>query len=328
MKKNMMKVTTTMVLALAIGAGISSCKKDEVEEPQPELKTASYNYEFHNGQTVPSAPYNGTHSSDLSASIKVDELESGNSKVTVTIMNTLDGETYHVHAHDGADPATTPNGTPYNETPNTDVFTQMKVGNGGTITLTQESTMSFTELTTTYDGFFVIHDPLQAVNTQDISTYVVVGSFARTQTETNYESMSFSYDFNIGQVDPSFAYSGTHATNLMATIDVQELADNQSRVTVSLINSLNGETYNVHSHDMADPATTPNGTPYDETPNADVCVMSIDGNGGNARGSQISSMSYTEITTTYDAFFVVHDPLQAMTTIDPTTYVLLGVFAR
>ena len=30
----------------------------------------------------------------------------------------------------------------------------------------------------------------------------------------------------------------------------------------------------------------------------------------------------------YDGFVVVHDPLQAITTVDPTTYVILGVFAR
>lgn len=323
-----MKLTTAAILAFIIGMGITSCKKEEMEEPMAELKTATYEYDFHNGQTVPAAPYDGVHSSDLSASIKLDELESGKTQVTVTIMNTIDGETYHVHAHDAADASTTPNGTPYNETPNTDVFTQMKAGNGGSIILTQESTMSFADLTDTYEGFFVIHDPLQAINTQDISTYLIVGSFARAQTKTDYKQMSFNYDFNTGQVDPSYAYSGSHASNLMANIMVEELADSKSRVTVSLMNSLTGETYNVHSHDMADASTTPNGTPYIESPNAEVCVMQMSGNGGTVWNSQISSMSYSELTTSYDGFFVVHDPLQAMTTVDPTTYVLLGVFAR
>ena len=79
---------------------------------------------------------------------------------------------------------------------------------------------------------------------------------------------------------------------------------------------------------MADPATTPNGTPYNETPNGDVFAMAIMGNGGTASGTNDSSLSYDELTTNYDGFFVVHDPLQPVTTVDPTTYVFLGVFAR
>lgn len=86
--------------------------------------------------------------------------------------------------------------------------------------------------------------------------------------------------------------------------------------------------YHVHAHDQADPTTTPNGTPYNETPNANVLTFMISGNGGLAYNNQISTMSHSDLTTTYDAFFVVHDPLQAITTTDPTTYVLLSVFAR
>ena len=68
--------------------------------------------------------------------------------------------------------------------------------------------------------------------------------------------------------------------------------------------------------------------PYNETPNSDVCVMMIPGNGMSSNKSQISSKTYTELTTTYDGFFVVHDPTQAINTADPTTYVILGSFAR
>ena len=329
MKIRMIRITTLALMMFTIGAGITSCKKEEMEEPMKEpLKSETFNYEFHNGQTVPSAPYNGTHRDDLSASLKLDELENGNTKITVTINNTVSGEMYRVHAHDAADAATTPNGTPYNENPNADVLVQAMAGNGGSITITQEAKMTFSALTTTYGAFFVLHDPLQAVSTSDISTYLVVGSFARAQTATGYESKSFDYDFNTGQVDPSYAYSGTHATNLKGNINVQELADNKSRVSVTIMNSLDGEVYNVHSHDAADPATTPNGTPYNEAPNGEVCIMSIDGNGSSAYNSQISSMSLSALSTTYEGFFVVHDPLQAITTTDPTTYVLLGLFAR
>ncbi len=41
-----------------------------------------------------------------------------------------------------------------------------------------------------------------------------------------------------------------------------------------------------------------------------------------------STLSYDALTTTYDGFLVVHDPLQDLTTVDPTTYEILGDFAR
>jgi hypothetical protein len=86
--------------------------------------------------------------------------------------------------------------------------------------------------------------------------------------------------------------------------------------------------YNTHAHDMADAGSTPNGTPYNESPNVNVFAGQIMGNGSTASRSQISSMSYEEITNSYNGFLVVHDPLQPISTIDPTTYVILGVFAR
>ncbi len=52
----------------------------------------------------------------------IEERNNGNANVSVTINNTLDGFDYAVHVHDAADPNTTPNGTPYNETPNGNVF--------------------------------------------------------------------------------------------------------------------------------------------------------------------------------------------------------------
>ena len=316
---------------LSLGIVMSSSKKEEEEPtptPTPALQTATYNYEFNNGQVVPSAAYSGMHSDDLSASITVDEVSSTQSMISVTVNNTVSGQTYNIHAHDAADPTTTPNGTPYNESPNANVFAQMAAGNGGSVTVTQTVNMSFSEITSTYEGFFVIHDPLQAINTADISTYLVVGSFARTQATTNYTSSEFAYDFNTGQLNSAYAYNGTHVNTLMGTLRVQELGNGGSRVSVMLDNTMNGEMYMVHAHDAADPNTTPNGTPYDETPNSGLCTVMINGNGGMAMASQNSMMSYTDITTTYDGFFVVHDPLQPIDTTDPTTYLLLGLFAR
>lgn len=47
-----------------------------------------------------------------------------------------------------------------------------------------------------------------------------------------------------------------------------------------------------HAHDQADPMSTP----YDETPNSDVLAFGIEGNGMKAYNSQISSMSYSDLT--------------------------------
>lgn len=335
-KIKIMKLTKYFVLptlALALVMGTQSCKKDTEEpmEPTPTptpMMSATYNYEFNNGQVVASAAYAGMHMDNLSAMMKVDELTGGQAKITVTLMNTIQGEMYMIHAHDAADPATTPNGTPYNETPNSNVFTQMVTGNGGTVSASQTVSMSYTDITSNYNGFFVVHDPLQAINTQDISTYLIVGSFARAQAASNLSSMNFPYDFNTGQVAAAYAYNGTHAATLMGNLKVQALADGTSRISVSLDNTMNGQTYMVHAHDAADPTTTPNGTPYNETPNGGLCALMINGNGGMAGASQSSAMSYADITATYNGFFVVHDPLQAINTQDPTTYVLLGAFAR
>lgn len=329
MKTN--KITTLPLLALALVVGMTSCKKEEVEPtptPTPAMMSATYNYEFNNGQVVPSAYYDGMHADNLMATMTVDEVSSTQTKITVTLDNTMNGEVYHIHAHDAADPTTTPNGTPYNESPNTGVFTQMVTGNGGSISISQTVNMSYAQITGTYEGFFVVHDPLQAINTADISTYLVVGTFARNQAASNLNTMEYAYDFNTGQLNPAYAYAGTHANNLMGTLKIQELGSGESRVSVELMNSMNGETYHIHAHDAADPTTTPNGTPYNESPNTGLLTVMVNGNGGNAMASQISSMTYADITMNYSGFFVVHDPLQAINTADPTTYVLLGVFAQ
>ena len=317
--------TTFFVLATIFSSFMFTACSEDNDDP---LMSTTFEYQFHNGQVVPSAPYIGTHASNLTASLKLEELKNGNTNITVTINNTIDGEIYHTHAHDGADPATTPNGTPYNESPNTLIYAQPIMGNGGSVSVSQEATESYSELISAYEGFFVIHDPLQAVNTANISSYVVVGLFARSQTVVNYSSSTFQYDFNIGQIAAGFAYAGTHPTNLGASITVDELAGNKSRVTVRIMNSIDGETYHTHAHDVADPTTTPNGTPYDESPNGDVFVAPLDGNGGTTGKAVISPKSFNDITATYEGFFVIHDPLQVVTTLDPTTYVILGSFAR
>lgn len=319
MKYVSFKILTILFLSAMF---MASCTEE------PVLQSKTIEYEFHNGQTVPTAPYTGYHKSDLSASLMIQELESGSTNITVELKNTMDGETYHMHAHDAADPATTPNGTPYNESPNADLFAQMLVGNGATTSITQETSMSYDEIVNNYEGFFVVHDPLQAVNTADIATYLIVAAFAKDQTATNLESMSFNYAFNTGQVEPTFAYDGTHADNFNSEIRIDELADGRTRITVVHNNTMDGMTYATHAHDMADPTTTPNGTPYIESPNGGVFAGGIIGNGGTNGAANISDLSYTEVTSSYNGFFVVHDPLQTIDTTNPKSYIILGVFAR
>jgi hypothetical protein len=323
----MKKLHFILGLGLVSGLLFSSCKKKEVE-PDPQMMSSTYTYEFNNGQVVPSAAYNGMHPDSFSASMMVEEVGENQTKITVTLMNSVSGQQYMIHAHDAADPATTPNGTPYNESPNALVFSKHVQGNGGTVSVSQTVNMSYAQITASYNGFFVVHDPMQPISTTDISTYLIVGTFARNQTPANYMRSEFMYDFNTGQIAPQFAYMGAHASNLMGKLILQQLGNGMSRVSVYLMNSINGEMYMVHAHDSADPATTPNGTPYDESPNSNVCSLMIMGNGGTARATQMSSMSVSDLLSVYNGFFVVHDPLQPLSTTDPTTYVLLGLFAR
>jgi len=302
------------------------------------LRTESYTYGFNEGQLLddPNTAYDGDgagdHPRNLSAELIIEERGDGNANVTVSLMNTLEGEDYPVHAHDMADPATTPNGTPYNETPNGDVFAGAIAGTGGTASLTNETDIAYTELISEYEAFLVVHDPTQDLTTVDLTTYLVLGVFAESleAVEPNLRSTSFTYDFNEGQLldDPDTAYEGDHQRNLTATIELNEQINGTTEFVVKLNNTIDGETYAVHSHDAADPETTPNGTPYNETPNGDVFASGIEGTGGEAMGSNISTLSFNELTREYEGFFVVHDPLQELSTVDVTTYLILGSTAR
>ena len=320
-------------LAMAMTAGFASCKKDKDEDDSmmdqdQMLKSSTIMYEFNNGQISPENPYKGMHSDDLTATMELMEMANGQTEIKIKLMNTIEGEMYHIHAHDAKDPSTTPNGTPYDETPNSKVFTKMVEGNGGEVMISQMTEASYDLLTTVYDGFFVVHDPLQTISTKDLTTYVVLGKFARQAEASDLKSMEHTYDFNTGQVAEAYAYSGTHANTLSAKLKVQALSNGGSRVSVMLMNTINDEMYMIHAHDAADASTTPNGTPYNETPNTGLLTKMITGNGSTMMTTQISEMSYTNITASYSGFFVVHDPLQAIDTTDPTTYVVLGSFAR
>ncbi len=162
--------TTKFLIALIAFVSLSACKKPE---------TATFSYAFNTGQVDTAYAYDGTHASTLAATLTLDEIKKGGTTITFTLSNTMSGQTYNIHAHDAADPATTPNGTPYDETPNAILFSEHIEGTGGSVSVTAETTMSFTELTTTYEGFLVVHDPLQTISTTNPKTYVILGLFAQ-----------------------------------------------------------------------------------------------------------------------------------------------------
>ncbi|SEJ74932.1 hypothetical protein SAMN05192553_11120 [Cyclobacterium xiamenense] len=339
MKTNL-KMTKTLSLGLlAAGIGLfTACNED----PEPEMPFTpgmeTFDYGFNEGQLLnnPATAYNGDgagdHPRNLSAKLEIKEMENGNAEVTIRLENGLDGMQYPVHVHDAADPSTTPNGTPYNETPNGDIFAGMISVSNGMGSQTMQTEMNYDMLLDTYDGFLVVHDPTQAISTTDLGTYLVLGVFGQElpEAEANLRTETFMYDFNEGQLldNTDLAYDGDHARNLMAEIMVEEMIDGTSKIRISLMNAMEGMTYMVHAHDAADPSTTPNGTPYNETPNGDIFAGGIEGNGGTVMAENELAISFNELTRNYEGFLVVHDPTQAISTTDLTTYLVVGAFAR
>lgn len=325
-----------LFLALFAAALFAACSDDSMTMgPETELESDSQSYAFNEGQLLGdiNSAYRGEHDRDLNASILIEEMENGNAAVTITLDNTLNGVDYPVHVHDAEDPSTTPNGTPYNETPNSDIFAAGISGNGGTASMTNETSVSYDMLLNQYEGFFVVHDPTQEISTTDLTTYLVLGVFGEDLAEGNPElrTESFDYSFNEGQLldDPNTAYEGEHSRDLTATMVVEEMLNGKATITVTLNNTLDGTDYPVHTHDAADPSTTPNGTPYNETPNSDILAAAVNGNGGSASVTvETEETDYLTLINEYEGFFVVHDPTQDISTTDLTTYLVLGLTAR
>ncbi len=331
---------TTFILLAFLSAGLfAACSDDTPTGEVDELRAESYSYAFNEGQALgdDDSAYRGEHDRNLNVDLSVEEMENGNASITVTLNNTVSGETYAVHAHDAADPDTTPNGTPYNETPNGDVFAGGIEGNGGSASSTNETSISYDEIVNDYAAFFVVHDPLQDLSTTDLTTYLVLGVFAQSlgAGESSLRSESFTYEFNEGQAldDTETAYDasgeeGDHPRNLSAELVIEERGNGLANVTVTLNNTVEELEYPVHAHDAADANETPNGTPYNETPNGDVFAGAITGNGGSASLTNETELNFLELIEEYEAFFVVHDPTQELSTTDLTTYLILGVFGQ
>lgn len=328
------QIVIKLVIAGLAVTSLAACSEDTMS-PAVELDSETVSYQFNEGQLLDdvNTAYRGEHDRNLNAEILIEEMDNGNAAVTITLNNTLNGADYPVHVHDAADPSTTPNGTPYNETPNTAIFAGAISGNGGTVSMTNETTVSYMELLNQYEGFFVVHDPTQEVSTIDLTTYLVLGVFGESLSAGSPElrTSTFNYEFNEGQLldDPNTAYEGDHARNLSGTMIVEERFNGKAQITVTLENTLEGFDYPVHSHDAADPNTTPNGTPYNETPNSDILATAVAGNGGSA-SVMVETMEtdYLTLINEYEGFLVVHDPTQQISTTDLTTYLVLGLTAR
>ncbi|UJP65945.1 hypothetical protein [Mongoliitalea daihaiensis] len=155
-----------------------SCNDSDDQAPMLRMQTFEYN--FNEGQLVGAATaYVGEHPRNLTARMVVEEQAGGMAKITVTLNNTLSGRMYMIHAHDAADPATTPNGTPYNEAPNSNVLSAMVTPQGSTAMVEHQSTLSYEQIINNYEGFLVVHDPTQDISTTDLTTYLILGLFAR-----------------------------------------------------------------------------------------------------------------------------------------------------
>ncbi|KEO74754.1 hypothetical protein EL17_03500 [Anditalea andensis] len=166
-----------LLMALACMIIVSSCNK---EDDEPMLRSQVFEYSFNDGQLVgPATSYVGEHPRNLSARMEVMEMPNGMAKIMVTLNNTMAGQMYMIHAHDMADPDTTPNGTPYNETPNANVLSEMVTPQGTTAMVEHLTMLTYDQLLQEYDGFLVVHDPTQPLSTTDLTTYLILGVVAR-----------------------------------------------------------------------------------------------------------------------------------------------------
>lgn len=163
---------------------------------------------------------------------------------------------------------------------------------------------------------------------------------APAPTEAVLRTATYTYAFNRGQLGEGTAYQGAHATNMTAVFTIEELSENRCRVKMLLNHAIEGTTYLIHAHDAANPESTPNNTPYMETPNEAVLSLAITGAGHShgrsgqrvvhitAKGEQESRFGFDYLTQVYDGFIVVHDPLQPVSTNNLRSFLVVNKFAR
>lgn len=188
----MKRTLLTSLAFLGIFFGFSSCQHHETPAPAAAvLRTATYTYAFNRGQLGDGTAYQGDHATNMTAVLTIEELSENRCRVKMLLNHAIEGTTYLVHAHDAAQPETTPNNTPYVESPNEAILSLAITGVGHShgksgqrvVHITakgeQESRFGFDYLTQVYDGFMVVHDPLQPVSTTNLQSFLVVNKFAR-----------------------------------------------------------------------------------------------------------------------------------------------------
>jgi hypothetical protein len=161
-------------LLLFLSFSLLACEKDQ--EPESH-SPPSFSYSFNEGQNELKTAYTGDHPRDLRAEMQLLEGDSGGTRIRITFSNTLDGETYAVHAHDYDADSTI--GLPYEFSVNTAVLNQNPVGRTGTLEIEQHSDSSVAYFENRYQGYLVVHDPLQPVQTKKPSSFLILGRFAR-----------------------------------------------------------------------------------------------------------------------------------------------------
>ena len=137
------------------------------------------------------------------------------------------------------------------------------------------------------------------------------------------QSKARVYAFNTGQVDNSYAYTGTHRDDFTVELTLTEREDQKTEIKVIIVNALAGETYSVGAYDKVDPATN-NGLPFSATPNTAILSETIIDKGVTF----VSDQSFDELVNNYEGFLIIHDPLQAISGTDPSTYLILGDFTK
>lgn len=154
-----------------------ACNNNDDDAESLPLPSATFAYSFNEGEAFGGSTYQGTHPRNLSASLQLQALDTGGTKLTVTLYNTLAGESYATHAHNARD--TTNGGNPYEFLVNTTILNQNPTGTGDSVQAVHYTPREFKFLVNEYQGYLVIHDPLQPINTNDPTTLLILGKFAR-----------------------------------------------------------------------------------------------------------------------------------------------------
>jgi hypothetical protein len=142
-----------------------------------------------------------------------------------------------------------------------------------------------------------------------------------------YRQRVFNYDFNKGQVVGFSGYAGTLDKSLRATLTLDELPKDSTRITLNLINTKPGVPYFTGAFDATD--TTDFG--YALYPNARVFSKFIAGTGGNVSTFQLVNKRFDSLVNNYNGYLVVQDTTYGVgmsDSLSSSAFLIFGTFAR